>query len=505
MEVESMDFEAIMKAITCGLTNNPEEDIKYLREQCEKYKDHEMATEIIRACGRLIFGILPDDTKGKMADVISKDAAGYDAAIDEVRFNIYKKDYEKAQEIMESLVKKYEELDMYKDDQLSEYHNFTEPFEEVLYRHIYNTEKDLRQAQHDYAGMYLQYGSLLFELQKHKEAVAALEKAIRWNPVNAAILFEHAENFRVMNELEMFADLTRRIFSVAYKPADLARCYRNMAYYCVEKEMYQEAICCNIFSLQYDKSDLVQSELFYIMNKMGTQFKDPDIDEVKDAFEKINIPLGADKTILGLSYSLGKKFYIDGNYEYAKYFLNIFDKLIDDNEVKELLAKINTDSYESIDSISDAIHQFVVDDNGESYRNAILEISKNTVWIPCNAVLSEEDQKRMLELIESANGDADSIIGESFQNSNDIRLIPDILQKGEDFFFPVFSSPEAMGEYGESFSKIEKYMNEAVIMAINNEKDVAGIVVNAFTEPFIIEKDFFNFFTDSDDEEEIPF
>lgn len=214
---------------------------------------------------------------------------------------------------------------------------------------------------------------------------------------------------------------------------------------------------------------------------------------------------GVGKTILGLSYSLGKKFYIDGNYEYAKYFLNIFDKLIDDNEVKELLAKINTDSYESIDSISDAIHQFVVDDNGESYRNAILEISKNTVWIPCNAVLSEEDQKRMLELIESANGDADSIIGKSFQNSNDIRLIPDILQKGEDFFFPVFSSPEAMGEYGESFSKIEKYMNEAVIMAINNEKDVAGIVVNAFTEPFIIEKDFFNFFTDSDDEEEIPF
>ena len=35
-----MDFEKIMQEITSGLTGDGEKDIKYLMEQCEKYKDH---------------------------------------------------------------------------------------------------------------------------------------------------------------------------------------------------------------------------------------------------------------------------------------------------------------------------------------------------------------------------------------------------------------------------------------------------------------------------------
>jgi hypothetical protein len=60
---ENKDFECIMKEITQGLTGNTKEDIKYLHEQGEKYKDHEYRKEILRACGRLMYDILPDDIK----------------------------------------------------------------------------------------------------------------------------------------------------------------------------------------------------------------------------------------------------------------------------------------------------------------------------------------------------------------------------------------------------------------------------------------------------------
>jgi Tfp pilus assembly pilus retraction ATPase PilT len=103
---KNKDFDAIMKEITGGLSGDSQTDMSYLREQMEKYKDHEMSKEIIRACGRLMYELIPDDKKEELAKIISNDSAGTESALEEVRFNIYKKDFNKALRIMEALVKK---------------------------------------------------------------------------------------------------------------------------------------------------------------------------------------------------------------------------------------------------------------------------------------------------------------------------------------------------------------------------------------------------------------
>lgn len=113
------------------------------------------------------------------------------------------------------------------------------------------------------------------------------------------------------------------------------------------------------------------------------------------------------------------------------------------------------------------------------------------VWIPCSSVLSERDQNRIREMIESKE-DPSLLKGETWQAMDEIRMVPDILQNGDEFFFPVFSSEEEMGEYGESFSKVEKHFLEALILAGNNEKNVAGIVINAFSEPFVVPREMFD-------------
>lgn len=41
-------------------------------------------------------------------------------------------------------------------------------------------------------------------------------------------------------------------------------------------------------------------------------------------------------------------------------------------------------------------------------------------------------------------------------------MIPDILQNGDEYFFSVFTSAAEMGEYGDNFSKIEKWFLEAI-------------------------------------------
>ena len=115
------------------------------------------------------------------------------------------------------------------------------------------------------------------------------------------------------------------------------------------------------------------------------------------------------------------------------------------------------------------------------------------VWVPCTAILSEADMDMFERAAKEAeaSGNLESLVGQEFSTQDSVRLVPDILQNGEEFFFPVFTTAEEMGEYGSGFSKVEKHFLEAIILAKNNERDVAGIVINAFSEPFVINKELF--------------
>ncbi|MGX8679946.1 MAG: ADP-ribosylglycohydrolase family protein [bacterium] len=119
-------------------------------------------------------------------------------------------------------------------------------------------------------------------------------------------------------------------------------------------------------------------------------------------------------------------------------------------------------------------------------------LSKSNIWIPCNAVFSEQDYQSISQMVEGENpGDLNSLVGKTFKTKDTVRMVPDILQNGEHFFFPVFSSAEEMGEYGSRFSKVEKHFLEAVRLARNNERDLAGIVINAFSNSYVIDRALF--------------
>lgn len=123
----------------------------------------------------------------------------------------------------------------------------------------------------------------------------------------------------------------------------------------------------------------------------------------------------------------------------------------------------------------------------------IMEILRDSfVWVPCNAVLSELDQKAFADLIDKADGNLDSLVGIELSNQDNIRMVPDILQNGDQFFFPAFITTEDMGEYGQHFSKVQKHFLEVIALARNNEKNVSGIVINAFTEPWVLDREIFD-------------
>ncbi|MCQ2507405.1 MAG: SseB family protein [Dorea sp.] len=116
------------------------------------------------------------------------------------------------------------------------------------------------------------------------------------------------------------------------------------------------------------------------------------------------------------------------------------------------------------------------------------------VWVPCNSVISDEDEAYILKMLEEAGGDPGALKGKTLTSQKEIRLVPDILESEGELFFPVFSSEEEMGEYGEHFSHIPMAFVDALEMAKNHEENVRGIVVNAFTESFAVVRELFEVF-----------
>ena len=105
---ESKVYDSIMKEITAGLTGDPSKDMPYLQAKCAEYKEHEFGKEIIRACGRLMYDMIPDDKKEELKKVMQKDSLGIESALKEIKTNISEKNLEKALKNAESLVSRVE-------------------------------------------------------------------------------------------------------------------------------------------------------------------------------------------------------------------------------------------------------------------------------------------------------------------------------------------------------------------------------------------------------------
>lgn len=334
------DFDFIMRSITAGLTGDARKDGPYLRDKCEEYKDHKYGKEILRACGRLMYELVPEDQRQALNDAMGKDLKGYEATLDEAKFNLYQKNYTKALAIIEELVRKIEAMHLFDDDRVSEYHVFDETFQEVLYDYRSKSGKEIRHASFPYNEVYGLYGSILLELQRYEDSRTALQKGLRWNPMDFSLQSEYIETYKASGDMDTFYRLSVEAFAYAYRAAYAARCYRNIGYYFVEKKLFKIAYACYLLSLQYEDSTSANSELFYIEHTADEKFNEPTIEDLKKYAKQYGFPSHPDTEIMGLAYQYGKHFLEKNNKEAASYFLRITYELSKDPELKELLENL---------------------------------------------------------------------------------------------------------------------------------------------------------------------
>lgn len=252
----------------------------------------------------------------------------------------YKKALDKLDKFMESFPR------MFEDDKVSEYHSFTNPLEELLFRKYIGAEKEVRIIPDNIPilDLYYIYGFLLLEDNQLVEAEENLKKANKINPVSARIILELSEIYKKHTpSFNKFFIYTTEALTYSYYPADLARCYRNLAYYFVEENKLDVAVALLKYSMTFEMSVMAYSELHYIESK--GQNIDMDLDEAIELIKDKNIQLGVNPFILETLSELAGEYAKNQLFNQALYFYELIFNLTHDEtiaeKIKNITGKIN--------------------------------------------------------------------------------------------------------------------------------------------------------------------
>ena len=328
-------YEEIIKEIKANLGENRDLNRQYLSSQIEVYKDHPYNKEIIKEISRMMWDCLSEDEKQEFIEISERENPIMDI-LNDIYYDIENGNYETPREELNAFMETFPE--MFEDDKVSEYHYFTNPLEDLIFRKYIGAEKELRYIPDNQPllDLYYVYGFLLLENQEYDKAEEYLKKAIRINPVSARIILELTEIYKVHTyTYNEYFIRTCDALKYSYYPQDIARCYRNLGYYYIEENQMRTALALYICSMEFEASPLAYTEIKYIQSKNDNM--ELTLNECIEIIESKNIQLGVNPFIIETLNELIKEYEKNKLYNQALYFMELQFDLTHDVETLELM------------------------------------------------------------------------------------------------------------------------------------------------------------------------
>ena len=125
---------------------------------------------------------------------------------------------------------------------------------------------------------------------------------------------------------------------------EIARCYRNIGYYFVEQQMWDEAVGCYLLSMSFGEAEgryQAEQELHYIYEETKGEAERPSIGAMRSYGEKYGFPIGPDEKVIETAMLYGKTMLAQKKFQHASYFLDIAYKLTENKEIKQVLDGVN--------------------------------------------------------------------------------------------------------------------------------------------------------------------
>lgn len=330
----------IIEEVKKGLTGDPVHDIQHIQQNCNKYKSHPQAVEILKILSDMSFELLPEERKKELFEKIFIGDKRIDQVYNEINELAKKRDIDGAIALLAKIEERADTKFAPTED--SPKFSFRNRLEEYIYAHIYGLDKQYERTPFDFCQYMSAYGYLLIEKGDAQGAVEKLKKAIMYNPVNVEPRFELSEAYKLLHKPDMIEECIREILRVAVTPYHIARCYANLGYSCIEKKDYDSAVCFYYESLLYASNPAINGELQHIRAVTGKDIKQPTREDILAAFEKYNIPNGANREVIDIAYSLGC-YCMEHNAppQESLYYMQLVYDLTRDKKVEETIEMLN--------------------------------------------------------------------------------------------------------------------------------------------------------------------
>lgn len=190
------------------------------------------------------------------------------------------------------------------EDEKYTYFCFNSYLELMLYVDKYNPKKPNKAPKTNMAFLYYILGYINVEFKEYDEALRNLNESLKWNPVDLTVLFEKAECYKAKGDLERFKAEVEKTYQFITYNSFLAKYYRAIGYYYVEKKVYNVANVLNSMAFDFATTEqerkLAINELMFIAQQEKREVRKSDIEETKKICEEYNIPIGYSKRTVGL-------------------------------------------------------------------------------------------------------------------------------------------------------------------------------------------------------------
>lgn len=376
------EYEKIINEINSGLTGDVQRDHSYLLEQTEKYKQHPMSHEILKEIGRKLYEILPNDGKKELEEVIDIDLKALNKKIDEANNFIMQRNYEPAKKLLSEYLEGA--LNIYKEDQITRYFTFKNIIEFYCSKEKLNIQKKLVWVDLRTDDAYKLLAYISSEEKDFSKAIDYLEKGLYFNPMNLGIRFEYAEAYKMQNNLDKMYDSIKNIYEYIYDPSMLARYYRLLGYYFIEKQNYDVAYSLYAISVYYENNEMAHHEINYIKQQTGNQGFEKTTQEILSLLKQQNIPITISQSNLNQLKNLAvEKQVIEKQpalIQYLNEVISIFTNTINEStEIKGL--KITTPKITTEEIFDDNKLIFDDSDKNRIEKNINLLKEKNIPFI----------------------------------------------------------------------------------------------------------------------------
>lgn len=337
----------IVSHIRGQITGDYEKDMQYLYDCSEKYKEDEESADILREIASMMYEILPDDQKEQVGDRL-KDLhdnfeTTYQAVLDMIKCN----DTAKARTMIEELIASVE--GRYVNDDKNIYLSLNHIMELYEYSYYFKTDRNIKCTDVMYNEYYRTYAQLLCATGEYEKALDACNTAIEWNPVDLESHLQLAEVYILMgNHDEEYRQATENAYRYCCTRATMARYYRNMGRYYLDKYKPETARALYVYSNIYFSSEAADSALQFIESALNASVPKYEIKELQQILEENDVKLGPDADTIGIIYRVGNLMLESKDYDRARDCFAIVYDITQDEETGTILAQLMNSQADDI-------------------------------------------------------------------------------------------------------------------------------------------------------------